>query len=63
MSIIIGYMRSEKQKETELRMNAELELQRIRTQATVDQQKIVALETDVAKLRTEAEVNIRIDWF
>lgn len=61
MSTIIGYMRSEKQKETELRMNAELELQRIRTQATVDQQKIVALETDVAKLRTEAEVNMGID--
>lgn len=53
---ILGYMRAEKQKETEMRMNAELELQRIRTQLTVDQQKIAVLEADLGKFRMEAEV-------
>jgi hypothetical protein len=56
INTIIGYMRTEKQKETELRMNAELELQRIRAQAGMDQQKIFDLEAQMVKLRNEAEV-------
>ncbi|KAL3100891.1 hypothetical protein niasHT_029312 [Heterodera trifolii] len=60
MNVIIGYMRAEKQKETEMRMNAELELQRIRTQATIDQHKIVHMEAEVAKLRAEAEAGARV---
>uniref|UniRef100_A0A914I796 HAMP domain-containing protein n=1 Tax=Globodera rostochiensis TaxID=31243 RepID=A0A914I796_GLORO len=60
MNVIIGYMRTEKQKETELRMNAELELQRIRTQTGIDQHKIAHMETEVAMLRTEAETGARV---
>uniref|UniRef100_A0A183BST9 Nucleoprotein TPR n=1 Tax=Globodera pallida TaxID=36090 RepID=A0A183BST9_GLOPA len=60
MNVIIGYMRTEKQKETELRMNAELELQRIRTQTSIDQHKIAHMETEVAMLRTEAETGARV---
>ena len=56
LNTIMGYMRAEKQKEMELRMNAELDLQRIRAQAGLDQQRIVQLETELTALRAEAEV-------
>jgi hypothetical protein len=49
-------MRTEKQKETELRMNAELDLQRIRAQTSMDQQRILQMESELSKLRTENEV-------
>ena len=56
LSTIIGYMREEKQKETELRMNAELELQRVHAQTTIDQQRIANLDAELMKTRTAAEV-------
>jgi len=58
---IIGYMRTDKQKETELCMSAELELQRIRAKSTVDQQKILQLESEIAKLTNEVELNAKIE--
>nr|CAD2135700.1 unnamed protein product [Meloidogyne enterolobii] len=60
INAIIGYMRTDKQKETELRMSAELELQRIRAKSTVDQQKILQLESEIAKLTNEVEINAKI---
>lgn len=57
INVIIGYMRTEKQKEMELRMNAELEVNRIRAQAGMDQQRIAQLESDNTKLRNEVEIN------
>uniref|UniRef100_A0A915M581 Nucleoprotein TPR n=1 Tax=Meloidogyne javanica TaxID=6303 RepID=A0A915M581_MELJA len=58
---IIGYMRTDKQKETELCMSAELELQRIRAKSTVDQQKILQLESEIAKLANKLdELNAKI---
>uniref|UniRef100_A0A915N3W2 C2H2-type domain-containing protein n=1 Tax=Meloidogyne javanica TaxID=6303 RepID=A0A915N3W2_MELJA len=58
---IIGYMRTDKQKETELCMSAELELQRIRAKSTVDQQKILQLESEIAKLTNEVELNAKTE--
>lgn len=60
INAIIGYMRTDKQKETELRMSAELELQRIRAKSNVDQQKILQLESEVSKLTNEVEINAKI---
>lgn len=53
---LIKYMRAEKQKETELRMNAELELQRVKAQLSIDQQNRIKLESELAKARSMAEV-------
>ena len=53
-------MRSDKQKETELRMSAELELQRIRAKSNVDQQRILQLESEISKLTNEVEISARI---
>jgi predicted nucleic acid-binding Zn-ribbon protein len=53
-------MRSDKQKETELRMSAELELQRIRAKSSVDHRRILQLESEVSKLTNEVEINARI---
>jgi hypothetical protein len=53
---IIRYIREEKQKETELRMNAELELQRVKAQTSIGQQKILSMEADLLRVRNEAQV-------
>ena len=58
LNTIIGYMRQEKQKETEIRMNAELELQRVKVQSSMDHQKIITLETELIRTRNSAEVHI-----
>uniref|UniRef100_A0A915DZC6 Nucleoprotein TPR n=1 Tax=Ditylenchus dipsaci TaxID=166011 RepID=A0A915DZC6_9BILA len=57
LNIIIGYMRVEKQKETEMRMNAELDLQRLKAKASIDQQKIFTLESELNQVRTVADAN------
>lgn len=56
---IVSFMRTEKHRETELRMNAELDVQRLQAQHTVDAQKIQTLEARVIKLTNEIDANIQ----
>ncbi|KAI1723190.1 nucleoprotein TPR [Ditylenchus destructor] len=57
LNTIIGYMRIEKQKETELRMNAELDLQRERAKSSIEQEKIRSIEAELISLRNTAQAN------
>jgi chromosome segregation ATPase len=59
LATIIKYLRNEKNKETELRMNAELDFQRLKAQCAVDERKILTLESKVTELSNQIQTHLQ----